>query len=619
MSTCFTKFKRSAFITAFAGCTAAMIMGATPALALTPSSTCSGPLCSAFELGPTAGTPEAGITNIIETSAAPGTDWAELFAIGNVDSNGHPINLFGGLSGVFVADQVSASSATDDSVYTGQSDTNSEKVTDWSWTTGNVPAKDDVTNSYAYIKEVVVGGETHTMLFVGAEREVPNGDAHIDFEFFQDSVALDRTGVCPSGVTCKFVGENIHAGETFGGKTFPVGDLLVSMDFTNGGDIAGLSIRTRTDTGADSYSAPISTNGQGCLNDSVNGNSVVCAFSNGDTISNGNQWISRNNHGDPITSLAKNAFTEWGIDLTGLGLGHPCFPSILVKTRSSQSFSAQLKDFALRGFESCDSAISTKIVKQDGSFLSDETTTGQVVGGTQVHDVATVSGSAGQILPTGTVTFERFDNGNCTAPAAETSAAVQLVNGQAKFGTTPTAPATFQEYTTVAGQSISYKATYSGDNNYPSKVSGCESLTVPRISTLVTTKIIREDTNVDAKNTAVNTSGATVQVHDQAEVTATLPTGAPQTEFTGKVTFSRSANADCSNAITEDVQVTPGTTDFTTPGIAKVTVDSSQFPLTQNGATFLCFRAQYDVDNSDKVYETSLLSTKEPLCAYPFQ
>ena len=39
--------------------------------------------------------------------------------------------------------------------------------------------------------------------------------------------------------------------------------------------------------------------------------------------------------------------------------------------------------------------------------------------GTTVHDQATVTGALG--TPTGTVTFDWFTNGTCTAPAAATS------------------------------------------------------------------------------------------------------------------------------------------------------------------------------------------------------
>ena len=51
-----------------------------------------------------------------------------------------------------------------------------------------------------------------------------NGDSHMDFEFLQS--ALGRTAACGGGFT--------------GHRT--EGDLLVAVDFTNGGALAGFSV-----------------------------------------------------------------------------------------------------------------------------------------------------------------------------------------------------------------------------------------------------------------------------------------------------------------------------------------------------------------------------------------
>jgi len=50
---------------------------------------------------------------------------------------------------------------------------------------------------------------------------------------------------------------------------------------------------------------------------------------------------------------AQGAFYEGGIDLTALNLQGECFSSFLLETRSSQSVTAVLKDFAFGNFQQC--------------------------------------------------------------------------------------------------------------------------------------------------------------------------------------------------------------------------------------------------------------------------
>jgi hypothetical protein len=74
--------------------------------------------------------------------------------------------------------------------------------------------------------------------------------------------------------------------------------------------------------------------------------------SNGGSI-DGGDWPNFDNHGGTITNLQTNAFTEFAIDVTAALGFTPCFSTIQVKSRSSQSFTATLKDFSLQAFQSC--------------------------------------------------------------------------------------------------------------------------------------------------------------------------------------------------------------------------------------------------------------------------
>jgi hypothetical protein len=140
-----------------------------------------------FELGPGIATDEGGLTNILgDGVAGNGPDWADIF-----DQNGKVVNLFGGNGAVFVKDDVSAGSATDNTVYSGgPSDKNKDTVSQWTWTTSSVPAKDDITNAYAYVTTNPTDG--HLILYAGIEREDPSGASHIDLEFFQNQIGLSE-------------------------------------------------------------------------------------------------------------------------------------------------------------------------------------------------------------------------------------------------------------------------------------------------------------------------------------------------------------------------------------------------------------------------------------------
>src|SRR5207247_9240396 len=130
-------------------------------------------------------------------------------------------------------------------------------------------------------------------------------------------------------------------------------------------------------------------NGGGC-----NPAKDICGFNNGGTIKTGG-WTGFDSHGAAITSLPTNQFTEFGLDLTALGLGAPCLATVEFKSRSSQSFTAALKDFALHSFQACTATVYTEIHQGNtpGSPTVDYAVSGQndiqtstVPFNTPVHD-----------------------------------------------------------------------------------------------------------------------------------------------------------------------------------------------------------------------------------------
>jgi len=575
-----------------------------------------------FELGP--GADESGLTNILaDGSTGTGPDWSAKNAAGDglFDTAGLVVgttppsrvgDVLGGRA-AFINDDISAGGAVDRSVYSGgPGDKNSDIVEDWTWATSSVPVKDDVGNSYAYLKNVTApDGSTHRLLFVGGERLAANGDSHIDIEFFQASVTLDRNTACPDG-KCKFVGSNTD------------GDLLVNMDFTNGGAFGTLTVRRRNSSANSDYDLVDSLKGEGC-----NTAKDICGFNNGGTIASGG-WTTYESHGSPTTTLVTNAFTEFGLDVTALGFGNECFATVQVKTRSSQSFTATLKDFTLQRFQDCNASVATQLhdgVTVGASHTADDiqigadcpTGSGANCGrgtinvGDTIHDKAIVTGIP-TVTPTGTVTFLRFASADCSGPSQSSTKPLTPIGAGL-------AAAESDSFTATAGGNVSFKATYSGDGSYtnPTPPSPCESLTINFLRSKVITDIRRSTDNVDVLNTAITTA---TSVYDEATVYGLTPAGTfvagTGPDPRGTVTFTRYLTANCSGTgVSETITIVA---DGSSDKVARVR-SSSFTPSTATNAAagvFVCYKATYNGDplDANRVYLPSDASTIEPLCAF---
>ncbi len=295
-----------------------------------------------FELGPGIPSDEGGLTDILgDGVAADGPDWGIIPGAvpdGIFDGSGNVV--FPGAIARFLADDLAQGSAVDTTTYSGAggSNKNSDPISAWHWATGNVPAKDDLSNVYAYA--TLYGG--HLIIYVGFERIASNGDSHIDLEFFRDNVRLNQTPPC-----------TVSACDWLGSRT--IGDIIVSMDFQNGGAFGTMTVRRWDGT---AYVLIASITGAGC--NAATGSlpvDVICGFNNNGPI-NGGPWPNYDSHGHVITTLPTNAFTEFGVDITSLEGTTPCLSTVLGKTRSSQSFTAELKDFAgPAGFPLCSANI----------------------------------------------------------------------------------------------------------------------------------------------------------------------------------------------------------------------------------------------------------------------
>jgi Prealbumin-like fold domain len=189
------------------------------------------------------------------------------------------------------------------------------------------PNKSDLTRFYTSTEKV--GG--NTFLYLAWERTNVLGSANMDFELNQSSTAFPASGAVKIVRTA--------------------GDLLFTYDFTNGGTKPTLGLLTWLT----SASAP-SVNGF-ATNACFSANSFPCW---GDRIDLGaggfaDGQINSTTVSDPIanTSLVGNTFGEMGVNLTqalpNIFGPNPSacesFGSAYLKSRSSASFTAEIKDF----------------------------------------------------------------------------------------------------------------------------------------------------------------------------------------------------------------------------------------------------------------------------------
>jgi uncharacterized repeat protein (TIGR01451 family) len=248
--------------------------------------------------------------------------------------------------------------ANDATYFTGGGSKDVNDIDEWAYTANDVaPDKDQITDAYAAAYQK--GGDT--FVYFGADRFDGSGDSFIGFWFFQHKIGLDGSG--------GFKG------------THAVGDVLVVSDFTNGGAISTIKIYEWDGNGLD-----LVASGAEC---DVPGDHEACAV-----VNSGNAaapWAYTDKDGDH--DFAAGAFYEGGINLDDIfPNGAPCFAGFLAETRSSQSTTAQLKDFALGSLTTCAPPdIETQVSDATVDF------------GGNVTDTATLSGNSGEV--TGSVEF----------------------------------------------------------------------------------------------------------------------------------------------------------------------------------------------------------------------
>jgi hypothetical protein len=505
----------------------------------------------------------------------------------------------------FIVDPISSDTTScgsgDPSTFAGAgSETNGGLISTFTYgTSGNTPPKNDLSNVYA-----MAANSDGSEIFFGAERIVNNGDSHIDFEFLQAQVKIG-----PSACSGTFAASSFNAttGVSINNRT--QGDMLLSVDFTNGGAFGGATLyRWQCDR------VYTSTNDNKVCNPPASGKSVPhyepvpaasplldnvkFAVNAGATALPGGGWVHRNSDGSPRADVIQNAFMEGAIDLTGLDFDG-CIQTLLPHTRSSQSFTAVLKDFAAVEFDTCRTPSVTTQVKKtsDNSNVANNAT---VPVGTSVYDTASLSNATPDAG--GTVTYRVFTDNTCETEIASFANTKTVTNG-----TVPQSDALVLN----TAQTYYFQATYSGDTSTGGKnrgpvSSGCltEVVTAEQFTPTITTSIKLASDNTALGNPANGTIPTTV--YDTATLTNASPTAG------GTVTYRLYTNSTCttiSTAPTLGAVPADGYTVTVTIGVVPQSAN-----VTFNAAGTWYFQASYSGD-AFNVATTSACTSEQIIIA----
>jgi hypothetical protein len=307
--------------------------------------------------------------NATDEAAVPGIDWATVFA-----NQGQPGNSF-------ITDAVNAN----DNIFTTGGSKDGNDVTQWKWTSGSPPDKDDLENAFAFLTSDAAGNE---IVYFGADRFSNSGDSDIGFWFFKQAVSVNPNG-------------------SFNGA-HSVGDILVVADFVGGGSNSIIEVFEWNGSGLTLLAS--GTNGSGgsivnaqtglfCLN-----SDLACAVANNAPTSA--PWPYQFKGVGPSTTFPVATLFEGGINLSGLLGTSECFSSFLAETRSSSSATATLKDFVVGPFKNCSIGVSKTCTV--GRLTNSGDNTNKLF---LINYSGVVTNTSDGSLPTGTVITVRDDAG----------------------------------------------------------------------------------------------------------------------------------------------------------------------------------------------------------------
>jgi hypothetical protein len=263
------------------------------------------------------------------------------------------------LDAIFVRDY----HGNDSSVFTSGSDKNGMSPADWTGGVQGIPDKNDILDIFMHVRRAGPTTTDSLWMFGGISLDNTTGNRYFDFEMYQTDIYYDRA-------TAKFYGYGPDAGHTSwqldaAGNILKPGDIIFTGQYQSS-TLTNIEARIWVHQSALSITpANFNWSGQfdGATAGAVYGYASILpktagAFYTG-LGSGNNTWAGPFQLVLQDNSLAvnygKDQFMEFSVNLSKLGLdpvsllgGDVCgspFNRLVVKTRASSSFTAELKDF----------------------------------------------------------------------------------------------------------------------------------------------------------------------------------------------------------------------------------------------------------------------------------
>jgi len=386
--------------------------------------------------------------------------------------------------------------APNETIFTGGGSKDVLDITQWQYTSGSVPDKDDLKDAFA---AGYVGSTGDVLLYFGADRFDNSGDSQLGFWFFQDRVSLKPlNGAMTSGFN------GVHK----------VGDVLILSDFTTGGKVSTIRIFEWVGSGGSDGALDLLASGVDASAASP-GDALVAIVN---AIATKSPWPFAPK-GATAGIFPPGTFFEGGADLSKILPSLECFTTFMAETRSSQSVTAVLKDFVLGTFD-----FTPKVTVGNRSICDGESTTLEAVVtggfGTQTFKWTGPSGFTATtqkitVGVAGTYTVSVTTALNCTATATGTvslnpkpALTITPASAQICFGAT-------QTFTALpTGGTAPYSLKWAGPNGFTS---------IATSITVATTGIYTLEVT-DVKGCKAN-AAASLIVNPTPVVTVAGPTG----------------------------------------------------------------------------------------------
>jgi Secretion system C-terminal sorting domain len=252
----------------------------------------------------------------------------------------------------------------DSTVFASGASKNGMSPQNWSCPVSqSVPAKNDILDIMTHLRRSGPNLSDSLWMFGGISIENTTGNRYFDFEMYQTDIYYDRS-------TLQFYNYGPDAGHTSwkfdaSGNILSSGDIIFSANYGSS-TLSSIEARIWVDS-ASMAVTPVAFNWSGTFDGATAGSQFGYAgispkssgtFYTG-TANNFSTWAGAfqlvRGDNSVVTNYIPAQFMEFGVNLSKLGLdpatrlgGNPCekpFRRILIKSRASTSFTAQLKDF----------------------------------------------------------------------------------------------------------------------------------------------------------------------------------------------------------------------------------------------------------------------------------